>query len=149
MIYPKLILRLLTAAALLYTTGVSVAAKETNPRTESLCRKFPSNSKCQDRQLQPAIVQSHQLNRQSFCNRFPVNSQCQQSVEIIKLSLNRSGEKDEWIQLEKRDDRVKLLHSTKVKDGLISEVLKRSVSFRIPPEVKAETPDTLTVNFNK
>lgn len=221
MSYPKLILGLLSVATLLNTIGVlSVAANETEPLTESLCRKFPLNSKCQDRQIQASTVQIHHLNRQSFCDRFPANSQCQQSIEVIKLKLNRSGEKDEWIEIEKRDDRVKLWHSTKVKDGLISgilnagleaipipvplpelnkynwqdhqtikvsfqsdacknancvvsgtadtlimpkrmnlhggmftlsyeeENLKRSVSFRIPPQVKAETPDTVTVKFN-
>ncbi|MCC0178833.1 hypothetical protein I4641_17840 [Waterburya agarophytonicola K14] len=218
--YPKLILGLLATTALLNTNGTfPVAAREINPANESLCRKFPLNSQCRDLQPQPAIVQPHQLDRQSFCSRFPFNSQCQDSIEIIKLSLDRSGEKDEWIQIEKKGDRVKLWHSTRVKDGLISGVLnaglglipipvplpelnkyswkdhqtmkvsfqsdgcknqncvvsgkantlimpkmnlhggiftlryqeedlERSVSFRIPPEVKAKTPDTLTVNFN-
>ena len=221
MIYSKLILRLLSVAVLLNTIdGLSAAAKETNPATESLCRKFPLNSKCEHQQLQANTVEVHQLNRQSFCDRFPFNSQCQQSIEVIKFKLNRSGEEDEWIAIEKRDDRVKLWHSTKVKDGLISgilnaglgaipipvplpelnkynwqdhqtikvsfqsdgcnnancvvsgtagtlimpnqinlhqgmftinyqeEDLKRSVSFRIPPKVKAETPDLVTVKFN-
>ena len=191
-------------------------------KDESLCRKFPLNSRCDAYQGSQPQESLHTINRESFCEKFPLNSQCQESViKVFELNLNRSGEEDEWVRIEQQDNRVKLLHTTQVKDALVSQVLnsglelipipiplplpelnkyswddhntmqvafksdrcrskkciisgkdtlvfpqgvdvyggeftidyreeglERSVSFRVPPQVKAKTEEMMTVRFN-
>ena len=191
-------------------------------KDESLCRKFSLNSRCDDYQGSQPQETLHTINRESFCRKFPLNSQCQESViKVFELNLNRSGEEDEWVRIEQQDNRVKLLHTTQVEDALVSQVLnsglelipipiplplpelnkyswddhntmqvafksdrcrskkciisgkdtlvfpqgvdvyggeftidyreeglERSVSFRVPPQVKAKTEEMMTVRFN-
>ena len=73
-------------------------------------------------------------------HRFPLNSQCQApAVEVITLNLDRSGENDEWVRIEKQGNKVKLLHTTKVKDGLVSSVLNGALGLVPVPLPFVET----------
>jgi hypothetical protein len=98
----------------------------------SLCRKFPLNSQCQDYLSAKSASQNESLNetdyetedltpsnrqttlsRNAFCTKFPLNSQCQKPpVEVIKLNLDSSGEDDEWVRIEKQANKIKLSHTT-------------------------------------
>ena len=110
----------------------------------TLCSKFPLNSRCEDFKASKSTPQIYELNRDRFCDKFPLNSQCQQPpVQVIKLNLDRSGENDEWVRIEKQANKVKLLHTTKVKDGLVSGALDGALGF-VPfplPFVKANKYD--------
>ncbi|WP_319419028.1 hypothetical protein [Pleurocapsa sp. FMAR1] len=65
-----------------------------------------------------------------MCNKFPLNSQCQQPpLQVIKLNLDRSGEDDQWIRIERQDNKIELLHTTKVKDGRVSGALNGALGF--------------------
>jgi hypothetical protein len=142
-ILTKPILALSTVMALNLMTTSPVATQEVD--LNSLCRKFPLNSQCQDSPSAKSTLQNESfhetegltpsnrqttLDRTTFCNKFPLNSQCQKPpVEVIKLNLDRSGEDDEWVKIEKQANQIKLSHLTKVKDGLISGALNGALGF--------------------
>ena len=123
-------LTLATASVLTLNLFISASAKTQEIDRDLLCSKFPLNSHCQDYRATKSESKIYQLDRNSFCDRFPFNSQCQQpAVEIIKLNLDRSGENDEWIRIEKQGNKVNLLHTTRVKDGLVSGALNGALGF--------------------
>ena len=134
----------LTIATVVTLNFVSTPAKTEEVNRDLLCRKFPLNSRCQDYQVSKSEAKIYQLERNSFCDRFPLNSRCQQPVvEVIKLNLDRSGPNDEWIRIEKQANKVKLLHTTRVKDSLTSSILNGGLGF-VPfplPFVKANKYD--------
>ena len=107
----------------------------------TLCHKFPLNSRCEgyrDQAIKPE-TRTHKLNRNSFCQDFSYNSHCQtKPVKIIKVNLNRSGEDDEWIRLEQNGSKVRLTHTTKLRDNLISAVLGGAVGL-IPYPIPFDT----------
>ena len=132
-IVPKLTLTL--TAALAQLNGVifispPAVAEEINYASpnllerDTLCSKFPLNSRCEDFEASTSTSQIYQLDRNSFCDRFHLNSQCQQPpLQLIKLNLDRSGKNNEWVELEKRAGKIKLRHTTSVKDDLVSGLL--------------------------
>ena len=127
----KLILAFTTSIA--FNTAIIFPAITKEIDRNTLCTKFPLNSRCKNFQLSKPRTNIYQLNRRIFCKKFPLNSQCQKSpVEIIKLNLDRSGENDEWIRIKKQDNKIKLLHTTRVKDGLVSGALDGAVGALIP-----------------
>ena len=90
----------------------------------SLCSKFPLNSRCENFPAVRGTPTTYKLNRDRFCQKFALNSRCQQPPQqVIKLNLDSSGEDNEWVRLEKQDNKVTLFHTTKVKDGLVSGAL--------------------------
>jgi len=114
---------------------------EAGAGNELLCRKFPLNSLCQGLPMAESQTTLHTLDRQSFCSRFPLNSKCQESVlQTFRLNLNSSGEEDEWVRIEQQDDRVTLLHTTQVREGLISEVLNGGLEL-IPIPIPLPLPE--------
>jgi hypothetical protein len=121
------IMPIMTATVMIYG-GFEISVKQkTNAKEidlDSLCPKFPLNSRCQDYSLAESESKIYQLERNTFCAKFTFNSQCQKPpVEVIKINLDSSGDDDEWVRIEKQDNQVKLLHTTKVKDSLTSGVL--------------------------
>jgi hypothetical protein len=136
-IFTKPFLALSTVMALNLAASFPAATQEVD--LDNLCRKFPLNSQCQDYSNKSfsetddfASSSSRQttLSRQTFCNKFPLNSQCQKPpVEVIKLNLDRSGEDDEWVRIEKQANKIKLSHTTRVKDGLVSGALNGALGF--------------------
>ena len=149
-ILTKPILALTTVMALNIVATLPVATKEVD--LDSLCRKFPLNSQCQDYPSAKLASQNESLNetdyetegltpsnrkttktilsREAFCNKFPLNSQCQKPpVEVIKLNLDSSGEDDEWVRIEKQANKIKLSHTTRVKNGLVSGALNGALGF--------------------
>ncbi|MBE9045891.1 hypothetical protein IQ255_16020 [Pleurocapsales cyanobacterium LEGE 10410] len=132
-------LTLTLTAALAQLNGVIAISSPTVAQEidrNTLCHKFPLNFRCEDFEASKSTSQTYQLDRDSFCDKFPLNSQCQQPpLQVIKLNLDRSGEDDEWVQLEKRAGKIKLQHTTRVKDGLASGVLNGAlglVPFPLP-----------------
>ena len=124
----KLIFAFTTAIAFNTSIGLPAATKDID--RASLCAKFPLNSRCEDFSASKPETKVYQLDRNSFCEKFPFNSQCQEPpLKIIKLNLDRSGEDDEWVRIEKQNNKVKLLHTTKVKDGLVSGALDGALGF--------------------
>lgn len=122
--------------------SIPVIAEEID--RELLCRKFPLNSRCRDYRAAEPELKVYQLDRNSFCHRFPFNSQCQQpAVEVIELNLDRSGDNDEWIRIEKQANEVKLLHTTRVKNKVVSGILNGALGLvPVPlPFVKANNYD--------
>lgn len=105
----------------------SVLAGKTSLEQETLCRQFPSSSRCHSSSAQLSTTQLNleaKIDRQNFCQRFPLNSRCQEpESKIFEVNLDRSGEKDEWIRIEQQDRSLKLTHTTKVKNGFVSEIL--------------------------
>jgi len=121
---------LATASILTLNLAASVPVKTAEIDRNLLCSKFPLNSRCRDYQADKSESKIYQLDRNSFCDRAPLNSRCQQpAVEVIKLNLDLSGENDEWIRIEKQGNKVTLLHTTKVKNGLISGALNGALGF--------------------
>ena len=123
-------LTLAIASVLTLNLVISAPVKTKEIDRDLLCRKFPLNSRCRDYRATKSESKIYQLDRNSFCDRFPLNSKCQQpAVEVITLNLDRSGENDEWIRIEKQGNKVKLLHTTKVKDGFVSGALNGALGF--------------------
>ena len=124
----KSILALASTVAINTFAVSPVLTKEVDRNT--LCSKFPLNSRCEDYKSTKTESEIYQLNRDRFCNKFPLNSQCQQPpVQVIKLNLDRSGEDDEWVRIEKQANKVELSHTTKVKDCLVSGALNGALGF--------------------
>ena len=117
------------------------------PNLASLCQKFPSNSRCQngagsfnteDVKERSQILR---VNREHLCNNFPQNSYClKPPLEVMKIRLARSGNDDEWIRLERQENIIKVLHTTRVKDVVVSAVLNGALGLvPIPlPFIKAD-----------
>jgi hypothetical protein len=142
-ILTKPILSLTTVMALNIVATLPVATKEVD--LNRLCRKFPLNFQCQDYPSAKSASQNESfyetegstpsnrkttLSRNAFCNKFPLNSQCQKPpVKVIRINLDRSGEDDEWVRIEKQNNKVKLSHTTRVKDGLVSGALNGALGF--------------------
>ncbi|MEM7758636.1 MAG: hypothetical protein AAF298_10985 [Cyanobacteria bacterium P01_A01_bin.40] len=102
--------------------------------TDTLCNKFPLNSQCEDYSVTSSQPEIKQLDRNSFCEKFPLNIQCLNSaMQIIKFNLDRSGENDEWVRIEKQDDEVKLFHTIRVKDGLVSGIINGGLGAVLVP----------------
>lgn len=124
----KLVLSLTTAMTLnLFAISSAIATQKVD--RDTLCRKFPLNSRCEDYSATKSKTQTYQLDRNSFCEKFPLNSRCQKSaMEVIKLKIDRSGKNDEWVRIEKQNNEVKLLHTSKAKDVLSSGILNGGLS---------------------
>ena len=100
---------------------------------QTLCDRFPLNSRCEDYQSTETESKIYQLDRNSFCDKFSSNSKCQQpATEIVKLNLDSLGENEEWIWIEKQANKIKLLHTTKVKDALVSGALNGALGALVP-----------------
>jgi hypothetical protein len=136
----KIIIKLmltLGATILVTETGISPAATQ-EADLYSLCNKFPLNSRCQNNDYVPKEpklkTDKYEIDRDTFCQKFSFNSRCQQKpTEVIKLNLDRSGEDDEWILIQKNGDTVRLLHQTKVKNALVSGILNGALGFSPVP----------------
>ena len=46
---------------------------------------------------------------------------------MTKLNLDRSGEDNEWIRIEQTGNLVKLIHTNKVKQGLVSDIIDGAI----------------------
>ena len=127
----KLMLTCVAAIAFDTLTISPAVTQEINP--DVLCQKFPLNSRCEDYPATKAKPQTYQLDRQIFCAKFPFNSRCVRSpLEVIKFNLDRSGEDDEWVRIEKRDNKIELIHTTRVKDCLVSGALNGALGALVP-----------------
>jgi hypothetical protein len=119
----------LTSIMAINTLAVSAAITQKVDR-DTLCSKFPLNSHCKDYKATKSESKIYQIDRHTFCNKFPLNSQCQQpALQVIKLNLDRSGEDDEWVRIQKQANEIKLLHTTRVKDRLVSGALNGALGF--------------------
>lgn len=117
-------------------TDRAVAQK---PSVTNLCNKFPLNSRCTEKNVALTQSKKYRLNRDNFCQNFSFNSRCQKEpVKIITMNLDRSGEDDEWIRIEQNGDRVRLLHTTKVRDNLASTIIDGVVGL-IPYPIPLDT----------
>ena len=124
----KSILALAGAMAINTLIISSVVTQEVE--RDTLCKKFPLNSRCENYTSTKSESKIYKINRSAFCEKFPLNSQCQQPpLQVIKLNLDRSGEDDEWVRIEKKANKIKLSHTTKVKDGLVSGALNGALGF--------------------
>lgn len=117
----------LIVATTLLVNDIAVAQASTEEvNLDSLCSKFPLNSRCQESNyiLEKPEQTTLEIERESLCSKFPQNSVClQEPPQVLSLRLDRSGEDDEWIRMEKQDNTIKVLHTTRVKDDLVSGVL--------------------------
>jgi hypothetical protein len=98
---------------------------------DMLCTRFPLNSRCHNHHSPPIkpTVRIHQFDRDTFCKEFSFNSHCQaEPLQVIKFNLERSGEDNEWIRIEKKGNIVRLVHTTKVEDVLVSEILNQALN---------------------
>lgn len=131
----QLIKLILTLGSSFLLSGVTYPAVAQELDLEALCGKFPLNSRCQNHhspeiQADKTQLKTRQLDRELFCDRFPFNSKCEgKPLEVIKLNLDRSGEDNEWIRIEKKDNIVRLLHTSEVKDEIVSEILNGAIGF--------------------
>jgi hypothetical protein len=121
-------------------TFPAVAQKITS---STLCNKFPLNSRCQDHNFTAnksnQKINRYAIKRDTFCAKVPLNSHCQQKqVEVFQLNLDRSGEDDEWVRIEKKGNKVNLLHTTKVEDFWGSLIINGALSF-IPYPIPFDT----------
>jgi hypothetical protein len=129
------IMPIMTATLIVYGGIVTNINQQTNAKeidVDSLCLKFPLNSRCLDYDYSSVKPEQTKLEikRDSLCNKFPQNSYCLQAPkQIIKIQLDRSGEKDEWIKIEKQENKIKVKHTTQVKDDLVSGIFDGALSF--------------------
>jgi hypothetical protein len=116
-------------------SGMTSTAFAQEIKLKSLCEKFPLNSRCQSfdsskTESNKIQLKTRQLDRELFCDKFPMNSKCKgEPLESIKFKLDRSGEDNEWIYIERKDNLVKVLHTSQVKDGLVSGILNGALGF--------------------
>jgi hypothetical protein len=109
----------------------------------TLCNKFPLNSRCQNNNLTTnksnLKINQHAIDRDTFCKKAPLNSYCQQKpVQVYQLNIDSSGEDDEWVRIEKKNNQVNLLHTTKVEDFWPSLLIDGALSF-IPYPIPLDT----------
>lgn len=109
----------------------------------TLCNKFPLNSRCQKHDFATnksnRKINQYAMDRDIFCAKVPFNSYCQQKpVQVFQLNLARSGEDDEWIRIEKKGNKVNLLHTTKVEDFWGSLIINGALGF-IPYPIPFDT----------
>jgi len=132
---------------------VNVIAAET-VELNTLCFKFPLNSRCQNYQPNPDLpkpsIAKYQLDRQAFCDEFPFNSQCSIApVEIINFNLDE----EEWIRIRKSGNKIQLFHSDRVADGLVALVTGGATSLVPEPGFLDLLPfnwfDLLPLDLNK
>jgi hypothetical protein len=77
-------------------------------------------------------VNAEEVDWAGLCEEFFSTSRCQEMPpKVIKVQLDRSGEDDEWIRIEKRGKTVELLHTTQVENGFVSGLF--GVAFRLAP----------------
>lgn len=86
---------LTTTATILISSATIPKVHAREVKLDTLCQKFPLNSRCQGDKSSTAIAARVQ--------------------QVIKLKLETSGSDDEWIRLERMGNTVKLLHTTRVK----------------------------------
>jgi hypothetical protein len=129
------IMPIMTATLIVYGGIVTNINQQTNAKeidVDSLCPKFPLNSRCLDYDYS-SVKPEHtklELERDSFCTKFPKNSYCLKAPpQVIKIQLDRSGEKDEWIKIEQQENKIKVKHTTQVKDDLVSGIFDGALSF--------------------
>jgi hypothetical protein len=109
----------------------------------TLCNKFPLNSRCQNSNFTTnksnLKTNQHTIDRDTFCKKAPLNSYCQQKpMQVYQLNIDSSGEDDEWVRIEKKDNRVNLLHTTKVEDFWGSLLIDQALGF-IPYPIPFDT----------
>jgi hypothetical protein len=118
----KIIKLLLVLETFFLVTGIqtfpAIAQKIT---LSSLCNKFPLNSRCLNHNFSTnksnQKINQYAIDRNTFCAKVPLNSYCQEkTVQVFKLNLDSSGENDEWVRIEKKGNKVNLLHTTKVEN---------------------------------
>ncbi|MEO0013054.1 MAG: hypothetical protein RLZZ535_1443 [Cyanobacteriota bacterium] len=140
----KIIKLLLILETIILVSGIKTfPAVAQNIALSSLCNKFPLNSRCQDHDFAAnksnQKINQHVMERDTFCAKAPLNSYCQQKqVEVFQLNLDRSGEDDEWVRIEKKGNKVNLLHTTKVEDFWSSLIINGALSF-IPYPIPFDT----------
>ncbi|MGL5940501.1 MAG: hypothetical protein ACRC2S_08965 [Waterburya sp.] len=129
----KLTLTIATTATALIINDIAVSQTANEQvNLDSLCYKFPFNSRCLDYDYSLTEPEQTKLEveRDSLCSKFPQNSNClQEPPQVIKIQLDRSGEKDEWVQIAKQDNKIKVKHTTQVKDDLVSGIFDGALSF--------------------
>jgi hypothetical protein len=97
---------------------------------DSLCSKFPFNSRCEKYPAFKLPQETYQVDRNTLCRKFPYNSNCQEPApQVFKFKLDLSGEDAEWVRLEKNGNRVKLLHTKQVINNLASTAIDSALSF--------------------
>jgi hypothetical protein len=143
----KIIKLLLILETIFLVSGIgstkTFSAVAQNISLSSLCNKFPLNSRCQEHNFAAnksnLKINQHAIDRNTFCAKVPLNSYCQQKpVEVFQLNLDRSGEDDEWVRIEKKGNKVNLLHTTKVEDFWSSLIINGALSF-IPYPIPFDT----------
>ncbi|WP_019505189.1 hypothetical protein [Pleurocapsa sp. PCC 7319] len=136
------------AAILIVNEILTTQAATKKSNLDSLCNKFPLNSRCEDydyslTELEQTKLEEDydyslaepeqkilEIERESLCTKFPQNSNClEEPLQVLKVQLNRSGENDEWIRMEKQDNTIKILHTTRVKNDLTSGILDGALGF--------------------
>lgn len=145
----------LTTGVVVLATGLTVdswAAESVELNT--LCLKFPLNSRCQDYQLdselaKPNVIE-YQLDRQTFCAEFSFNSMClTEPVEIINFNLDE----EEWIRIRKSGNTIQLYHSDRLVDGLVSLITDGATSLIPDPGILDLLPfswfDLVPLDLNK
>jgi hypothetical protein len=129
------IMPIMTTTLIVYGGIVTNINQKTNAKEiklDSLCSKFPLNSRCLDYDYSSVKPEPTKLEieRNSLCSKFPQNSYCLQAPpQVIKIQLDRSGKKDEWIKIEKQENKIKVKHTTQVKDNLVSGIFDSALSF--------------------
>jgi hypothetical protein len=78
-------------------------------------------------------IQAQQVDWDSLCQKFPENSRCKEGrPETIKIQLADSGAKDEWIRIDKIGDKVKLLHTRESNGGVMSKLFNGAAGAAVP-----------------
>ncbi|MEL6929021.1 MAG: hypothetical protein AAFO95_10330 [Cyanobacteria bacterium J06600_6] len=146
---------MLTTGIVMLTSGFTVNSWATEPiEIDTLCLKFPLNSRCQSYQpdstlFKPNLVK-YQLDRQTFCEEFSFNSRClTDPVEIINFNLDE----EEWIRIKKSGNKIQLFHSDRRVDSLVSLATGGAASLIPEPGILSLLPfswlDLLPLDLNK
>jgi hypothetical protein len=81
-----------------------------------------------------------EVDRESLCAKFPQNSHClKDPIQVTKIQLDRSGDDDEWIRIERDESQYKLLHTTQVEEKFISTLFRGLLSIASIPSSLAPT----------
>lgn len=129
---------LVPTVAVLFNSVILQQAHAREVDRDTLCSKFPLNSQCKDYvSSSKSQADVPKVDLDTLCSKFPLNSRCKDYVsssreevtaaasqvpEIIKLKLDTSGPDNEWIRIERSENTVKLIHTTRAKAGFSGAV---------------------------
>lgn len=111
-------LALVMIATVLLNSTVLQKAQAREVDLDTLCSKFPLNSRCQGYKSPSRVAKSSAVAGRETSAAAEDATAVGQDPQVIKLKLKTSGPDNEWIKIEMKENSVKLLHTTRSNRGI-------------------------------